>query len=306
MDRLFWNCDCIILKEMRKFKGKKLREGEKDVIFIGCTGFQEHGSLNGKTNVSLYEYGQYFPIVELDTSFYYIPQEAHIKKWLTDIPENFQFILKVPGLFTTHRPLAEDETFRGVAHTFCQRLAPMIDQGRLFCLLAQFPASFTCTRENVTYLMHLRQWFPNEVVAIEFRHASWYDKANIDKMHAFMKQQRYSLVVADEPKKIASTVPLDFTVTNSEAVLIRLHGRNDAGWVYTGPDARAYRTLYDYHTHELADLAEGMKQCQKETVNVAVIFNNNSGGHAAVNAKQLQSLLHIDYSGLHPNQMDLF
>jgi len=64
--------------------------------------------------------------------------------------------------------------------------------------------------------------------------------------------------------------------------------------------------LYDYHTHELADLVEGMKQCQKETVNVAVIFNNNSGGHAAVNAKQLQSLLHIDYSGLHPNQMHLF
>lgn len=287
-------------------KNTSLKKGGFEVIRIGCTGFHEHGSLNGKSKLTLYEYAQYFPIVELDTSFYFIPQEAHVQKWLGEIPSNFQFVLKLPGLFTTHQTLADDESFESVAETFRLRIAPIMEQQRLYCLLAQFPASFTCTKEHVDYLRLLKSWFPEQIIAIEFRHASWYDTAIIEKMHAFMETYQYSLVIVDEPKKLATTVPLDFFITNPQAVLIRLHGRNDAGWIHTGPDARAYRTLYNYSDKELKEFAVGVKKCQKQAQEMAVIFNNNSGGHAALNAKTLQSLLGIDYQGLHPNQIDLF
>lgn len=39
---------------------------------------------------------------------------------------------------------------------------------------------------------------------------------------------------------------------------------------------------------------------------VYVIFNNNSGGHAANNAKTYQRLLNIEYEGLAPQQLKLF
>ncbi|EJG0108873.1 DUF72 domain-containing protein, partial [Staphylococcus pseudintermedius] len=39
---------------------------------------------------------------------------------------------------------------------------------------------------------------------------------------------------------------------------------------------------------------------------VYVVFNNNSGGHAAANAKYFQKLLGIDYEGLAPQQLKLF
>ena len=44
----------------------------------------------------------------------------------------------------------------------------------------------------------------------------------------------------------------------------------------------------------------------KESKEVAVIFNNNSGGHAAKNAKEFQKMLNIDFKDLNPKQLDLF
>lgn len=45
------------------------------------------------------------------------------------------------------------------------------------------------------------------------------------------------------------------------------------------------------------------KKLSKEVV---VIFNNNSGGDAADNAKHLQKALQVEFQGLAPMQMDLF
>jgi len=39
---------------------------------------------------------------------------------------------------------------------------------------------------------------------------------------------------------------------------------------------------------------------------IIVLFNNNSGGNASSNAKELQSMLKVKYEGLAPKQLDLF
>ena len=44
----------------------------------------------------------------------------------------------------------------------------------------------------------------------------------------------------------------------------------------------------------------------KTSEDIYIIFNNNSGGDAADNAKQLINILSIEYSGLAPKQLDLF
>ena len=71
-------------------------------------------------------------------------------------------------------------------------------------------------------------------------------------------------------------------------------------------DWRKERTLYHYSTDELTDLAQTVKQLDGETRDTFIIFNNNSGGHAAPNAKELKRLLGIEYTHLGPQQTQLF
>ena len=72
------------------------------------------------------------------------------------------------------------------------------------------------------------------------------------------------------------------------------------------PAWRANRTLYDYTSEELKEIKNNTQLLEKQSTEVAVIFNNNSGGHAAKNAKELQELLNINFEGLNPMQLDLF
>jgi Uncharacterized conserved protein len=276
------------------------------MIRIGCTSFNEHSYLTGKKNSTLYEYASFFPLVEMDTGFYYLPSKANIEQWLAQVPTNFRFILKIHKTFTKHQELEEGQTFVEMARQLRENLAPMIEQGRLFCLLAQFPATFKCTRENVDYLRLLRKLLKELPVAIEFRDRSWYEERFLSGTRQFMTQQEFSLVVVDEPKKLNTTVPLDNYVTNDQFTFFRFHGRNDAGWVATGPDARQVRTNYCYSESELLELKQAVEAVKDKTQEIAVIFNNNAGNDAAKNAMQFKQQLGLDFEALNPSQLELF
>ena len=53
-------------------------------------------------------------------------------------------------------------------------------------------------------------------------------------------------------------------------------------------------------------MAHKVEILNQKAKKVYVIFNNNSGGHAANNAKKYQNILDIDYEGLAPQQLKLF
>ena len=44
------------------------------MIRVGLTSFKEHDKLTGKKNNTLFEYGAFLPLVELDTAYYGIPR----------------------------------------------------------------------------------------------------------------------------------------------------------------------------------------------------------------------------------------
>jgi uncharacterized protein YecE (DUF72 family) len=64
--------------------------------------------------------------------------------------------------------------------------------------------------------------------------------------------------------------------------------------------------LYRYNHQELTEWQERILLLEKQSEDIYIIFNNNSGGDAADNAKQLINILSIEYSGLAPKQLDLF
>lgn len=275
------------------------------MIKIGMTTFHEHGSLLNKNKLTLEEYASFFPIIELDTCFYGIRPAKDSQSWVEKTPASFQFIVKAYKGMTRHSSYEDYyETEKEMFEAYFTFLEPLIKGKKLASVLFQFPASFSCTKENVGYLRKIREYYPEIPISIEFRNSSWYHEKMKEFMIEFMKKHDYSLVMVDQPQVALHSVPFDTTVTNQEFVFVRLHGRNKGNWLDNSEDWRKKRNLYCYSDRELEELASQLKTIKANQI--AVIFNNNSDKDAAPNGMALKKILNVEYQGLHPNQTSLF
>jgi uncharacterized protein YecE (DUF72 family) len=123
-----------------------------------------------------------------------------------------------------------------------------------------------------------------------------------------MEQEKWIHSICDEPQAGSGSIPAVVRATDENKTLIRMHGRNVHGWTRpaNGEDWREVRYLYRYNQQELQDWRENIDQLKDSTKDVYLLFNNNSGGDAADNAKQMQKLLNIEFEDLAPRQLDLF
>ena len=67
------------------------------MIQIGLTGWGDHPDVYASSfsaKDKLIDYSAHFPIVELDATFYAIQPERNIRKWISETPETFRFIVK--------------------------------------------------------------------------------------------------------------------------------------------------------------------------------------------------------------------
>ena len=122
-----------------------------------------------------------------------------------------------------------------------------------------------------------------------------------------MKEEKWIHSICDEPQSGEGSIPTILEAIDSEKLLIRFHGRNVHGWQKRqDADWREVRYLYRYNQQELQEWAEAIRKLAQESKNVYVLFNNNSGGDAADNAKEMIQLLELHYEDLAPRQLDLF
>ncbi|GEK90587.1 DUF72 domain-containing protein [Alkalibacterium kapii] len=278
------------------------------MISIGLTGWSDHPLIQQNQTKKLVAYAGHFPVVEVDTSFYAIPKKETILNWIEQTAPAFQFFPKAYSVLTLHKSYKEafnslDEAFDVYKDAF----RPMLEQNKIKAFLFQFPPYFDCVKKHVTYLRYIKERMGDLPVAVEFRQPSWFNETNKANTLAFLKKQNWTNVIVDQPQTPNNSVPKVPVVTTGTLSVLRLHGRNYEGWLGKNVDDwRAERTLYDYSSEELQELADIVSRLQKEAEEVSVIFNNNSGSHAAKNAKELQSILGIDFTGLGPKQLDLF
>jgi uncharacterized protein YecE (DUF72 family) len=281
------------------------------MIYTGVTGWGDHDSLY-KNGVSprdkLKEYSAHFPAVEVDASFYAVQPERNMKKWVDETPERFQFIVKAYQGMTGHeRGEIPFETKEEMFEAFAASLRPMEEANKLAMVLFQFPPWFDCQRKNVDYLRFCKEQMGDRPLALEFRHQSWYSAAFMDHTIAFMEKEKWIHTICDEPQAGEGSVPIVLKATDPKKTLIRLHGRNRHGWTKQGnKNWREVRYLYRYNENELAQWVEYVQHIQTESEHVYVLFNNNSGGDAADNAKQFIALSGLEYEHLAPRQLDLF
>ncbi|SEA63459.1 Uncharacterized conserved protein YecE, DUF72 family [Thalassobacillus cyri] len=282
-------------------------------IKIGVTGWGDHDLLYDDRVASgdkLSAYASHFPVVEVDTAFYAIQPEKNYRKWLSQTPENFSFVIKAYQKLTGHdRDKLTIPEAKALMEEYRESIQPVVEAGKLNALLFQFPPWFDVRKAHIKKLKTIREWLSDLPLALEFRNQSWFDPKYKQQTLDFMKEEKWIHTIVDEPQAGENSVPTILEPTHPEKTLIRFHGRNVHGWNRNGregKDWRAVRFLYRYNEQELREWVEHLKKLQQQTKEITIFFNNNSGGDAAANAKQLIDMLDINYENLNPRQMDLF
>jgi uncharacterized protein YecE (DUF72 family) len=232
----------------------------------------------------------YFPLIEINTSFYR-PLRAELSRlWIKKAEKHprFQFTAKLYKGFTHDRRLDREEI-----RTFCDGLAPLVDAGRLGCLLMQFPWSFRFNRENRDFLNKLSRAFGHYPLVAEVRHTSWNSDEGLD---AFI-DNRLGFCNIDQPQ-LDHCLPPTAHVT-SPIGYVRLHGRNYQEWFNFGSDETEFRSARDNHARydylynaaQLAKWKTRIEQIADHARTTYVVTNNCARGKAVVNALQLTSML---------------
>lgn len=283
------------------------------MIYIGLTGWGDHHSLypaHMKSKDKLAEYGGRFPVVEVDASFYAVQPVRNASKWVNETPENFRFVVKAYQGMTGHqRGDIPFETRTGMFQAFKDSLKPYLDANKLAMVLFQFPPWFECRKKNVSYLRYCKKMMGDIPIALELRNQTWFSDRYRANTLSFMKQAGWIHAIADEPQAGDGSIPIVPVATDANMTLIRMHGRNFYGWNKpNGPNTnwRKVRYLYKYNQAELLEWKKRINKLRADTKDIIILFNNNSGGDAADNAKELQEMLGIEYEGLSPKQLDLF
>ncbi len=200
--------------------------------------------------------------------------------WARAVRHNpsFRFIVKLHRQFTH-----EQKPAPSLAQQVRQVLQVLDGEGCLGGLLAQFPFSFTNTSANRFVVIRLSETFRGFPLHAEFRHASWHQPS----LPGALEEHGIRMVSADLPR-IRQFMPFQSAIPGSHT-LLRLHGRNERGWLRNAFDMR-----YDYlyNARELIELRRRVEAMLPLTDQVTVIFNNTTDGHAVANSLQLLSALH--------------
>jgi uncharacterized protein YecE (DUF72 family) len=281
------------------------------MIYVGLTGWGDHPTIYPSglaAKDKLQAYAAHFPTVEVDSYFYAIQPRKNVEKWVKETPRSFQFIVKAYQGMTGHqRGEIPYESKEEMFDEFLESIQPFMEAGKLAMVLFQFPPWFDCKKDHVRYLRWCREKMGDIPVALEFRHRSWFSPSFYEKTLKFMEEERWIHSICDEPQAGEGSVPTVLHPTDREKTLVRLHGRNVYGWNKRDEENwRSVRYLYRYNEKELSEWVEHVQTLQKTCRHIYVLFNNNSGGDAADNAKQFLQLLNIEYTELAPRQLDFF
>lgn len=210
-------------------------------------------------------YSSLFTSVEINASFYKLPQKATVEKWGKSVPDDFRFTFKVSKA-VTH---AKDLQFNAAdLELFVETVGSIGDKRG--CLLVQLPPKVS--REKEEELTGLLECLNDNAkgwnIAVEFRHPSWYNRAVYRSLHGY----GIGIVKHDMPKAVTPKIE-----STESFVYLRFHG----------PEG-TYRGSYDdIVLQEYANRIAGWLKDGKEVY----AFFNNTMGDAIGNLQTLNKMV---------------
>jgi uncharacterized protein YecE (DUF72 family) len=255
-------------------------------------------------------YAKHFRYVELNSSFYAIPDRNTVRRWGEDTPDGFVFDVKVHRALSRHaaqldslppdlrdhattnergRVVLTPELEDTLARRLVEEVAPLADKLRVF--LAQLTPAFAPRRHELSELDGLVDALRPHKLAVELRHRGWVSEKRRDETFAWFSERGVAFVCVDAPHADHFQImPSDLdAVTDDSIAYLRAHGRNQQGYL-TGKTV-AERFGWRYEGDELEEIAERSRKLAEQAAEVHVAFNNNRGDDAPTAAQRFQSLL---------------
>ena len=255
-------------------------------------------------------YAEHFNYVEINATFYAIPNIRTVERWCKETPEDFLFDVKLPKLFSRHtmgaRFLPPDLRSRVplkgsnveltaksaelVAQRLLRELQPLFQSRKFGAFLLQMSPAFGPRDNSIEELGSVGELLAPHRLAIELRHRDWVADSQRERTLEFFRSHELAFVLVDAPRSEHFTImPAITHVTNPKLACFRFHGRNERGYI-TGRTV-AERFDYDYSDREVEELAGRIRQVQSEVEALHVVANNNRSNYAPRLAQRLQMLL---------------
>jgi uncharacterized protein YecE (DUF72 family) len=293
-------------------------QSEQGRILIGTAswsdpGFIEHWYPKGMpARERLGWYAQQFELVEVNSTFYSVPEPRMVERWSASTPDQFTFDVKLHQLLSRHSAAAKllppdlqqraeidakgkvkltPEIEEALIGSFLRSIAILRRADKLGALLLQLSPAFSPKKHKLEELDQLFDATRDYQVAIEFRNRNWTVGEQLESTIDFLRKRKAAFVNVDAPRMEHFTImPSDLDeITNPNIAYLRLHGR-DARAYLTGKTVAA-RFNYDYKDIEIREVADRSKTLGRKARDVHVVFNNNALDYAPRAAARLRKAL---------------
>jgi uncharacterized protein YecE (DUF72 family) len=161
-------------------------------LYVGTSGYsykEWKGSFYPKNHPDkdmLRFYGENFPAVEINNTFYRMPNASVLEAWAEQVPFDFHFVLKASRKITHSKPLKEKGDEIGHLFTVAATLGE-----KLGAILFQLPPYL---KKNFQLLSDFADLLPSSPrIAFEFRHPSWFD----DELYELLRKKGYAICCSD-------------------------------------------------------------------------------------------------------------
>src|SRR5689334_16258125 len=257
-------------------------------------------------------YADHFEMVEVNSTFYSVPDLRTVERWCAATPNDFVFDVKLHQLFSFHSTQAKllPPALQRIAKTdpkgkvipspqlrdlmlkvFLEAVSILRSLKKLGVLLLQLSPAFSPRKHELSELEPLISRLGEYSLAIEFRNRNWVVGDQEELTTEFLGKHNVGFVNVDTPAaEHFSIVPAELNeVTNPNFSYLRLHGRNAKAYL-TGKTVAA-RFDYDYSDKEIKDVADRSRNLADEAKEVHVVFNNNNLDYAPRAAIRLRKVL---------------
>ena len=256
-------------------------------------------------------YAERFEAVEVNSTFYALPDAKTVTRWAEVTPDGFTFDVKLHRALSRHAapldslpPRLRDRATvgprgkvvlggqleRALCDAVVETVAPLAEAGKLATFLLQLSPAFEPRKHALDELRPLVDALAPVPVAIELRHRAWVKPDRAEETLGWYESAGAAWVAVDAPQGKAPTMmPALDAVTLPSIAYLRAHGRNAEGYMRGRSVAERFAWTYsDEELEELKGRAEGLAE---EAGSVRMMFNNNRGSDAPKAAERMRELL---------------
>jgi uncharacterized protein YecE (DUF72 family) len=262
-----------------------LRIGTSGFSFPDWKGKVYPANIQDRDMLGYYERGLGFNTLEINFTYYQVPSAKTIEGMVKKTSPEFKFSVKCHKEMTHEIWTDESRTLikdnKSVFDSFLEGIKPLVQSGKILCVLAQFPVFFLNRKENKEYILLCHDRLAGMPLIIEFRNSGWL-REDILK---FLRDHGLGFCIVDEPKlpRLVKFVP----EVTSDIAYLRFHGRNK-NW-FNVPASERYNYLYS--DEELREFVPEVKRLAGIARETCAFFNNCHAGAAAINAMRMKEVM---------------